>query len=74
VGGALCPGQLPDVQATQEPAPSHTLAPSALQDVPAETGVLVATPAAHSSAVQGLPSLATSVLSIALATPPAPSH
>jgi len=42
--------------------------------VPAATGVLEVTPATHISAVHGLPSLAASVLSTALTTPPAPSH
>jgi hypothetical protein len=58
VAAVPVPAQLASLtQATQEPAPSHTLPPFAVQGVSAAEGVLFCgTPPLHQSSVQGSPS------------------
>ena len=60
------------MQPRHAPLPSHTRAPP--HEVPWARGGFEATPAVHTSPVQALPSVGTSVLLIELPTAPAPSQ
>ena len=69
-----CPGQSAAItHSPQAPLPSQ-MRPPGPQTVPTGDTGFEGVPAVHTSSVQALLSLGTSVLSVALTTVPAPSH